>query len=87
MIVMLGHSEVDMRVLDAGIKTAESNDCREVSRDDRDANDMLAETQEEARFSCKNRWKFIDLFTQSISRLCWVSQLYQVPKSRKNQAE
>jgi len=44
MIVMLGHSEVDMGVLDADMKTVESNDCREVSRDDRDANDILAET-------------------------------------------
>jgi len=77
---MLGYSEVDMGVLDTGMKTAESNDCREMSRDDRDANDILAKTQEEARFSCKNRWKFIDLFTQSISRLCWVSQLYSSTK-------
>jgi len=63
MIVILCHSEVDMGVLDASMKTAESNDCREISRDNRDANDMLAKTQEKARFSCKNRWKFIDLFT------------------------
>ena len=31
MIVMLGHSEVDTEVSDAGIKTAESDDCRGIS--------------------------------------------------------
>ena len=76
MIVMLGHSESDMEVLDAGMETVESNNCREVSRKDRDADGVLAITQEGARFSCKDRWKFIDPFTQSISRLCQASQLY-----------
>jgi len=40
MIVMLDHSEVDMEVSDIDIETAESNNCREVSRDDKDANDV-----------------------------------------------
>jgi len=65
-----------MEVLDAGMETVESNNCREVSRKDRDANGVLATTQEGARFSCKDRQKFIDPFTQSISRLCQASQLY-----------
>jgi len=65
-----------MEVSDVGMETMESNDCREVSRKDRDANGVLATTQEGVRFSCKDRWKFIDPFTQSISGLCWVSQLY-----------
>ena len=42
MIVMLGHSELDMEVSDAGMETMESNDCRGVSKKDRDANGMLA---------------------------------------------
>jgi len=42
MIVMLGCSELDMEVSDADMETAESNDCREVSRKDRDANGVLA---------------------------------------------
>ena len=66
MIAMLGHSEINMEVSDAGMEAVESNDCREVSRndgDDRDANSMLATMQEEARFSCKDSQKFIDLFT------------------------
>jgi len=43
-IVMLGHSELDMEVSDAGIETTESNYCRGVSRKDRDANGMLVVT-------------------------------------------
>ena len=70
---MLGYSELDIEVSDAGMETMESNDCREISRKDGDANGMLATTQEETRFSCKDGQKFIDLFTQSISGLCWVS--------------
>jgi len=81
--VILGHSELDTEVSDAGMETMESNDCRRVSRTDRDANGVLATTQEEARFSCKDGWKFIDLFTQSISELCWVSQLYPRTKEQE----
>jgi len=63
MIVMLGHLELDTEVSDADMKTAESDDCRGMSRKDRDANGVLAATREGARFSCKDGWKFIDLFT------------------------
>ena len=73
MIAMLGHFELDMEISDAGMKSVESDDSREMSRKDGDANGMLAAMQEEARFSCKDGWKFIDSFTQSISRLCQVS--------------
>jgi len=73
MIVMLGCSELDMEVSDTGMETAEPNDCREMSKKNGDANGVLAATREGARFSCKDRWKFIDPFIQSISRLCWVS--------------
>jgi len=83
MIAMLGHLELDTEVSDAGMKTAESDDCRGVSKKDRDANGMLAVTQEGARFSCKDEWKFIDLFTQSISGLCWASQLYPRTKEQE----
>ena len=76
MIAMLGHSELDMEVSDAGIETVESNDCRGLSKKDGDANSVLATTREGARFSCKDGWKFINPFTQSISGLCWASQLY-----------
>jgi len=61
----------------------ESNDCRRVSKKDRDANGVLAATQEEARFSCKDGQKFIDPFTQSISGLCQASQLYPRTKEQK----
>jgi len=44
MIAMLGHLELDMEVLDADIETVESDDCREMSRNDRNANSMLAMT-------------------------------------------
>jgi len=42
MIVMLDHLEVNIEVLDIDMETAESDDCREVSRIDRNANGMLA---------------------------------------------
>ena len=69
MIVMLGYLKLDIEVSDAGMETIESNDCRGVSKKDRDANGVLAVIQEGARFSCKDGWKFINPFTQSISRL------------------
>jgi len=72
-----------MEVSDAGMETMESNDCRGVSRKDKDANGVLAAMQEEARFSCKDGWKFIDPFTQSISGLYWASQLYPRTKEQE----
>ena len=42
MIAMLGHLELDMEVSDAGMETTESNDCREMSKKDRDINSVLA---------------------------------------------
>jgi len=83
MIAMLGHLELDIEVSDAGMETAESNDCREVSKKDGDANGVLAMMHEGARFSCKDRRKFINLFIQSISGLCRVSQLYPRTKEQE----
>ena len=83
MIAMLGRPELDTEVSDAGMETTESDDCRGVSKKDGDANGVLAATREGARFSCKDGWKFIDLFTQSISRLCWASQLYPRTKEQE----
>jgi len=64
--LLLDYSEVDTEVSDIDIETMESNDFREVSGDDRDANGMLAMIQEKARFFCKDKWKFINLFIQLI---------------------
>ena len=80
---MLGRPELDTEVSDAGMETAESNDCRRVSKKDGDANGVLAAMREEARFSCKDGRKFIDPFIQSISGLCWVSQLYPRTKEQE----
>jgi len=44
MIVMLDHSELDMEVSATGMETMKSSDCREVSKDNGDANSMLAIT-------------------------------------------
>jgi len=44
MIAMLDHSELDMEILDAGIETVESDDCRGMSGKDKDANSVLATT-------------------------------------------
>jgi len=83
MIAMLGRLELDMEVLDAGMETTESDDCRRKSKKDGDANGVLATTREGARFSCKDGWKFIDPFIQSISGLCQVSQLYPRTKEQE----
>ena len=42
MIAMLGHPELDMEVSNADMKTVESDNCREMSGKDRDANSVLA---------------------------------------------
>jgi len=70
MIVMLSCPKLDTEVSNAGMETMESDDCRGVSKKDRDTNGVLAVTCEGARFSCKDGWKFINPFTQSISGLC-----------------
>jgi len=44
MIVMLGHSELDMEVSDAGMETMESNDYRGVFRKNGNTNSILAIT-------------------------------------------
>jgi len=44
MIAMLGHLELDTEVSDTGMETVESDDCREVSKKDGDANGVLATT-------------------------------------------
>jgi len=52
-----------MEVSDTGVETMESDDCREMSKKDGDANGVLAVIREGARFSCKDGQKFIDPFT------------------------
>jgi len=42
MIVMLGCSELDTVVSDVGIKTMESDNCREILINNKNANGMLA---------------------------------------------
>jgi len=83
MIAMLGRLELDMEVSDADIETMESDDCKGVSKNDGDANGVLAATQEGVRFSCKDGRKFINPFTQSISGLCRASQLYPRTKEQE----
>ena len=54
MIAMLGCSELDMEVSDTGMETVEFNDCRGVSKKNRDANSVLAMTREGVRYFCKD---------------------------------
>jgi len=44
MIAMLGNLESNMKISDADMETIESDDCREMSRKDGDANGVLAVT-------------------------------------------
>jgi len=83
MIAMLGRLEIDTEVSDAGMETAESDNCRGMSKKNGDANGVLATTREGARFSCKDGRKFIDPFIQSISGLCRASQLYPRTKEQE----
>jgi len=53
-IAMLGHLKLDMKVSDTGMETMESDDCRGVSKKDRDTDGVLAATLEGVRFSCKD---------------------------------
>ena len=62
MIVMLDCSEINIEISDTSMETIESDDCREMSRDDGDTNNILATIQEGARFFYKDGWKFINLF-------------------------
>ena len=62
-IAMLGHSELDIEVSDAGMRTAEFNNCKGMSRSNENTNGVLAITQEGARFSHKDEQKFINPFT------------------------
>ena len=82
-IAMLDCPELDTEVSNAGMRTVESDDCRGLSKKDRDVNGVLAMMQEGARFFCKDGWKFINPFTQSISGLCQVSQLYPRTKEQE----
>ena len=54
-IVMLGYSEVDTEVSNVNMETVESNKYRGISKDNRDANGVLATTWEIARFFHKDR--------------------------------
>jgi len=71
MIAMLGHSELDTEVSDADMETAESDDCRGVSKKDGDANGVLAMMREGVRFSCKDRQN--RLFLRCFLRLSLVN--------------
>ena len=62
-IEILDCLEIDTEVSDTGMETANSNDYREVLRDERDINSMLATMWAEARFFCKDKQKFINIFT------------------------
>ena len=44
MIAMLGCLESDTEVSNTGMETVESDDCRGISRNNRDANGILATT-------------------------------------------
>ena len=55
MITILGCSKVDTGISDTDMKTTESNNCRGISGNDRDANGVLVIICVRAGFSCKDR--------------------------------
>ena len=42
---MLDHSKVNTEISDTGIETTGSNDCKEMSRDNRDTNGIVRESK------------------------------------------
>jgi len=54
MIVMLGHLKLDIEISDVSMETVETDNCRGMSKKDRDVNGMLDTMWEGARFSCKD---------------------------------
>jgi len=54
-IVILGHLKIYTEVSDTDMETMKSDDCIEVSKNDRDTNGILAVSQEGVRFSYKDR--------------------------------
>ena len=83
-IAMLGHPELDMEVSGAGMETTESDDCRGLSKKNRDANGVLAATRD---FPAKmDRSLSTHLPSQSVDCVGQASCI-QGPKSRKNQVE
>ena len=50
MIIILDCSEVDIKVLNANMKTIEFDNCKRVSENNENTNGILAITQERAKF-------------------------------------
>ena len=63
MIVILNYLEIDTKVSNADMETVRFYDCREVSGDNGYINGVLAAIWERAKFSCKDRQKFMNIFT------------------------
>ena len=53
-IAILDYLELNTEISDTGIETVESDDCRGMSRNDRDTNSVLAMMYKEVRFSYKD---------------------------------
>ena len=87
MIVILDCLEVNTKILDSSVETAVFDGYKESLKIDGIANGVLAAMQSGARFSYKDKQKFIDLFIKSINRLCLVSQLYLRTKEQKELSE
>ena len=47
---MLGCSEVNIKILNANMKTVEFDNCREISENNRNTNNILVIIQEKAKF-------------------------------------
>ena len=54
MITILDHLELDTEISDTSMKTVESDNYREMSRNDRNVNGMLVLMYKGVRFFCKD---------------------------------
>ena len=55
MIAILSYLKTDIEVSDTGMETMEPNNCKGISRKNKNINGVLAMIQEGARFSHKDR--------------------------------
>ena len=87
MLTMLGCSELDIEISDTSIETVESNDCKGISKDDRNANGVLAMMQKKQDFPIKmDRSLLTHLSSQLVDCVRQASCIQEL-KSRKNQAK
>ena len=82
MIAMLGCLELDTEISDIGMETVESDDCREMSEDNRDMNNLFSDFLDVCVMIYLNN---ILIYSNNMSEHCWniKAGLYAKAEKRK----